>query len=191
MPLDHKSRTDNSIITVAAQRLGASSSAVYKYLAGMQYPTLQTVRKIEREFGWTVTEQIRLMPEENGVYDQGYGLVLMEVLREHFGDIIDDPDFPGPALPPRRERGRRPGHTGWTHAWVATVLNVKVANVTRWLNGQRYPESRTMLRIEKQWGWPAGEQIALLPIEGYNNDYGTAFRAVLDQAYPDPSKERS
>lgn len=184
MPLDFKSRTDNSIITVTAQQLGTSSITVYKYITGLQYPSLATVRKIEEEFGWTIPEQIRLIPDA-GTYNQGYGMVLMEVMKEHFADTINDPDFPPKEAPKAlRTPGRRPGHTGWTHSWIATVLGIRVSNVTRWLAGVRYPESRTMLRIEKQWGWPAAEQIALLPLEGYDDAYATAFRAVLDEAYP-------
>lgn len=193
MPLDHSSRSDNSILTAASLCLGVTSNAVYKYCVGLQYPTLATVRRIEQEFHWSVSEQIRLMPLVPGEYDQGYGMVLMEVLRDHFADTIDDQDFP-PAEPPKSVVSDRPktrpgpqmrrGAGGWTHAYAGERVGVKSHAMSRWLNGTRYPEVRAMLRLEKLTGWPATEQIVLVPLEGYDERYGTALRAALDRTFP-------
>jgi hypothetical protein len=192
MPLDHKSRTDNSIITAAAWRLGIQSVNVYKYVTGMQYPSLPMVRRIEEVLGWTIPEQIRLIPDA-GQYNMNYGMVLMEVLKEHYGDIVDDPDFP-PALAPKaatpRDRtGPRKGG-GWTPTYVANHLGVLPANVSRWLSGDRYPEVRTMLKFQQLWGWKASKQVNLIPLQGYNTDYADALREVLDRTYPVKEKKK-
>jgi transcriptional regulator with XRE-family HTH domain len=67
---------------VAAQ-LGTTKASIGRYLTGERYPTLKVMRKIEREFGWKVINQIDLMPDEG--HDQLYGMALLQILNENFG----------------------------------------------------------------------------------------------------------
>ena len=187
MVLDRLNRRDTSIITATAMRLGLDSITVLRYVTGQQYPKLPMVRRIEDEFGWSVEEQVRLLPADPSARDLGYGMVLAEVMKEHYADMINDPDFP-PAWLPLPTRRRRRVSPGWSHGFVATVLGIRNNAVTRYLNGERYPEVRAMLSIEKHLGWPATEQIALVPHEGYDERYADAFRTILDAKYPPPEK---
>lgn len=182
MRLDQGNDSTNSLLTAAGLRLGVHSGTLYKYITGMGYPSLSTVRKIEEEFHWPVDAQIRLFPLEVGTVDLGYGMVLAEVLREHFPDI--EPGFSGTGRTEEQQPRYRPSVGGWTHSLVAKRLSCRVNNVTRWVTGIRYPETRTILRIARVFNWPAPEQIALIPEDGYNDDWATAFRAVLDREFP-------
>jgi hypothetical protein len=181
MTLDRTNRQDNSIITATAWQLGVQSITIFRYVTGQQYPMLPAIRKIEEEFGWSVEEQIRLIPDAGN--DLGYGMVLAEVMKEHFADSIDDPNFPPRSLPipVRRKRLMTPG---WTHAFVADHLGIRTPTFTRYLNGTRYPEVRAMLRIERLLRWKASSQIRLVPAEGYDMRYAIAFREKLDKKYP-------
>ncbi|MGZ4659840.1 MAG: helix-turn-helix domain-containing protein [Arthrobacter sp.] len=180
MRYDRGNSAQNSLITATALRLGVTANAVYKYVIGVQYPAVQTIRKISEELHWSIEEQVRLIPD-HGTYNLTYGMVLAEVMRENFPDI--EPGFSG-TYEPSGQPKYRPSAGGWTHGMVASRMDVRVANVTRWLNGDRYPEARTMLRIERIFGWPAAEQIQLILEQGYDDAYGTAFKAVLDRAFP-------
>lgn len=181
MTLDRSNRQDNSIITATAWRLGVQSISIYRYVTGQQYPMLPIIRRIEEEFDWSVEEQIRLIPDAGN--DLGYGMVLAEVMKEHFAESIDDPNFPPRQLPAPVRRKRRMA-PGWTHALIADHLGVRTPNVTRWLNGTRYPEVRTMLRIERLLRWKASSQIRLVPVDGYDTRYADAFREKLDRKFP-------
>jgi len=180
----NQENSTRTLAGLAGQRLGVSPVTIYRYLSGTRYPALPLVRRIEEEFGWPIQDQVRLIPVSG--FDMSYGVVLGEVMRENF------PDAPAGAVPelallPRGPRARGPrvqGKRGWTQASVAELLNTRASTVSRWLDGQRYPESRTMLRIEKLTGWPAAEQICLLPLDGYDQAYGAAFRAALDRTFP-------
>jgi transcriptional regulator with XRE-family HTH domain len=181
MRLDQGNTAENSILTAASQRLGVHTMTVYKYITGQQYPGLSTVRRIEEEFHWSIPEQVRLIPAVPDGTDLSYGLVLAEVLRENFPDI--EPGFADTGGRVKEAR-HRPSRGGWTHALVAKRLGCRVANVSRWLAGVRYPELRTVLRIARAFDWPATEQIVLIPEDGHTDDWATAFRAVLDREYP-------
>lgn len=191
MPTDTTSRAETSILTAAAQQLGTDSPALHRYISGIQRPRLPMLRRIEEAFGWPVPDQVRLLPD-TGSEDLGWSMVLIEVLKEHFADTIDDPDFPPASAPRRRDRKikKKRFSPGWTHHYVADRLGTKTINVTRWLNGERYPDVRAIVRIAEIWGWPATEQIVLVPAKGYDSRYGDAFRAHLDAAYPTVNEKR-
>lgn len=191
MPLDRTSRAETSILTAASQKLGVPSVTLHRYIAGRQRPMLPMLRRIEEAFGWPLDAQMRLIPDR-GSDDQGWSIVLTEVLKEHYADTIDDPDFPPAVAPSTIDRVRKKPRAspGWSHYYVADQLNTKVGNVTRWLNGDRYPDVRAIVRIEEIWGWPATEQIVLIPARGYDPRYGTAFRAWLDAKYPNRNQAR-
>lgn len=186
MTLDRTNRQDNSIITATAYQLGVQSITIFRYVTGQQYPMLPAIRMIEETFGWPVEEQIRLIPDVGN--DLGYGMILAEVMKEHFADSINDPNFPPRTLPAPVRRQRRTA-PGWTHALIAEKLNIRTPNVTRYLNGTRYPEVRTMLRIEGMLRWKASSQIRLVPVVGYDLRYAEAFREKLDKKFP-PKKEQ-
>jgi len=180
MRLDPGNDTTNSLLTAAAVRLGVTGTTVLSYLTGERYPNLVTVRKVEEEFGWPVDAQIRLIPEA-GSKDLSYGTVLGEVLKENFPGV--EPDFSYKYVRTGQPR-RRPSVGGWTHALVGKYLAVQHTSVSRWLSGIRYPELRTMLRIDRMLHWPVTEQVVLVPEEGFNDAWATAFRAVLDREFP-------
>lgn len=180
MRMNQGNDVTNSLLTAAAARLGISGSIMHTYVTGQRYPSLTTVRKIEEQFGWPVDAQVRLIPER-GTVDLGYGTVLGEVLREHFPDL--EPGFAG-TYQRSTEPRHRPSRGGWTHAMVAKRLSAQPPSVTKWLLGIRYPDTRMLLRIERIFGWPAAEQIVLIPEEGFNDEWATAFRAVVDRHYP-------
>jgi transcriptional regulator with XRE-family HTH domain len=46
-----------------ADRLGVDFTVVARYLRGTRYPSLKIMRRIEREFGWPLEEQISLIPD--------------------------------------------------------------------------------------------------------------------------------
>jgi hypothetical protein len=69
----------------------------------------------------------------------------------------------------------------WDMTNVAYVLNCGKTTVFRYLNGSRYPELRMMRKIEHVFGWPASEQVKLIPLAGYDAVYGLVFRQVLDE----------
>lgn len=168
------------IVSAAAQRLGVDPMTVYRYVSGDRYPSLPVVRRIEETFGWSITEQVRLMPDEGK--NPGYGIVLAEVLKEHFPDFEGEPANEAPVL--RRNRDS----TTWSVLQVADDCGSRHENIDRWLKGQRYPSLKTMQRFQQLWGWPVAEQVVLIPMEGYNQDYGNAFAKVLDAAYGSVTK---
>lgn len=69
----------------------------------------------------------------------------------------------------------------WTMVQAAYVLNCTVVTMFRYLNGTRYPEVRMMRRIERIFGWPATDQIQLIPYEGYDLTYGMVLRQVMEE----------
>ena len=153
---------------------------VNRYLTGMRYPSLPMVRKIEEEFGWTISEQVRLMAREGK--DHGYGIVLGEVLREHFGDEAGDISFEHTTYRPRAKTG------AWTQIEVAEELGINKNNLNRWLGGHRYPDVKVMVMFQEVLDWPVAEQASLIPPSGYNTDYGDALREVLDRTHPGPEE---
>jgi ribosome-binding protein aMBF1 (putative translation factor) len=44
-------------------RIGVDHTVVARYLHGKRYPSLKVMRQIEREYGWPLEEQIRLIPD--------------------------------------------------------------------------------------------------------------------------------
>lgn len=184
----------NSILTAAAETLGVTSLTLHRYIAGRQRPRLPMLRKIEETWGWPVDAQIRLLPDTGREGLWNWGMILVEVLKEHYADEIDDPDFPPATPPPAHDRSKKNlikrASPGWSHHFIADNLGTKTANVTRWLNGDRYPDVRQIRRIEEIWGWPATKQIVLISPKGYDNRYGDALRAWLDKCYPIPGENR-
>jgi hypothetical protein len=55
--------------------------------------------------------------------------------------------------------------------------------VSRWLAGDNYPELRTLKKIGAAYSWPARDQVDLIPIEGHDETWASAFREVLNAHY--------
>ena len=67
----------------------------------------------------------------------------------------------------------------WTMKSAAYVLNCTVVTLFRYLNGTRYPKVAMMRRIEVIFGWPAADQLQLIPLHGTDLTYGMVLREVF------------
>jgi transcriptional regulator with XRE-family HTH domain len=73
----------------------------------------------------------------------------------------------------------------WTALTVAGDLGISAVQVHRILNGIRYPSLRIMRVVARVYKWPLMEQIALIPDEGCNEEYGLEFRRRLGPQHDD------
>lgn len=76
--------------------------------------------------------------------------------------------------------GRRQA-PGWTNNQLAMILATRAHTVARWRTGERYPDVRALLRIELLLGWPAAEQIVLIPPVGNDLRYAMVLNEVLKE----------
>ena len=75
--------------------------------------------------------------------------------------------------------GRRA--TGWSDYQLSRVLGCARPTVTRWRNAVLYPDIRTIKKIEKVFGWPAAQQIDLIPMTGYDMRWSLVFNEILKE----------
>lgn len=75
--------------------------------------------------------------------------------------------------------GRRA--VGWSNYQLSMLVGVARPTVSRWKNGLAYPDIRTIKKIEKVFGWPAPEQIELIPMVGYDLAWSMVFNQVLNE----------
>lgn len=68
----------------------------------------------------------------------------------------------------------------WSVSQISVVLGCTGRSMWRYLNGERYPEVRLMKRFEALFGWPAREQVDLIPVDGYDMRYSMVLRQVMD-----------
>ena len=68
----------------------------------------------------------------------------------------------------------------WTNPQLGRLLGVKQQSIGLWMDGYQYPTLKNLKKIEAVFGWPAGEQIDLIPLEGKDQRYGMRLRRVLD-----------
>jgi hypothetical protein len=61
------------------------------------------------------------------------------------------------------------------------MLGVRQHSVSNWIDGEQYPGVKNMKKIEAIFGWPAREQIDLIPLEGKDLRYGMVFRKILNE----------
>jgi transcriptional regulator with XRE-family HTH domain len=73
--------------------------------------------------------------------------------------------------------GRRA--TGWSDYQLATILGVSRPSMSRWRSGLLYPDIRGLKKIEKVFGWPAAEQIDLIPLMGYDERWSLVFNRII------------
>jgi len=75
----------------------------------------------------------------------------------------------------------------WTASMIATLLGTNKRSFMHYLTAERYPEVRIMKRIELLFGWPASEQVALVPLAGYDMRYAMVLKQVMeDWKYNNP-----
>lgn len=75
--------------------------------------------------------------------------------------------------------GRRA--TGWSDYQLSRIVGVSRPTVTRWRNATLYPDIRTIKKIEVVFGWPAAQQIDLIPMTGYDMRWSMVFNEVLKE----------
>jgi hypothetical protein len=68
----------------------------------------------------------------------------------------------------------------WTITMIAILLGTNSRSLRHYLTAERYPEVRIMKRIELLFGWPASEQVALVPLDGYDMRYSMVLKQVMD-----------
>lgn len=84
-------------------------------------------------------------------------------------------------MSPKGSPGRlRTPDGAWTVSQLAMVLGTTARAMYRYLSGERYPEVRMMKRFEALFGWPATEQVQLVPVAGYDLRYSMVLRQVMD-----------
>jgi transcriptional regulator with XRE-family HTH domain len=96
-------------------------------------------------------------------------------------DEIREEDLPSthaPGLGPRQ--GRRAAE-GWTDYQIAIILGVQAPTFGRWRSGLRYPDVRMLKKMEAVFGWPAAEQIDLIPLSGYDLRWSMKFTPILNE----------
>jgi hypothetical protein len=78
------------------QRINSTAQSLRGWLAGDFYPSLKSMRRIEKILGWRVADQIAAMPYE-GV-NPVYGLLLRERINHHDWDLerATNPDLQDP-----------------------------------------------------------------------------------------------
>lgn len=75
--------------------------------------------------------------------------------------------------------GRRA--VGWSNYQLSMILGVSRPSVSRWRNALLYPDIRTIKKIEKVFGWPAADQIDLIPMAGYDERWSLVFNKVINE----------
>jgi transcriptional regulator with XRE-family HTH domain len=84
--------------------------------------------------------------------------------------------------PRRRGRGKaRSLNPGWSQHQLAVILGIERSVISRLSNGLLYPNVAHMKKFEAVLGWPAREQIDLLPMVLSDPDlrWSTVFNEVL------------
>jgi transcriptional regulator with XRE-family HTH domain len=69
----------------ASERMGLSDNSIQRLLTGRQYPTLETMRRIEETLGWPLMDQIALIPRADQPYNHLYAMGLEKALDEDLG----------------------------------------------------------------------------------------------------------
>jgi hypothetical protein len=71
--------------------------------------------------------------------------------------------------------------TAWSHYQLGLILGIQGSVISRWRNGLQYPNVSQMKKIEAVFGWPASEQIDLLPLMSSEKDprWSLVFNDIL------------
>lgn len=100
-------------------------------------------------------------------------------MSENDGNLEDEiPSSHSPGL--GKGKGRKAAE-GWTEYQLSRIIGVTSPTFVRWRSGQRYPEIRMLKKIEKIFGWPAREQIDLIPATGYDLSWSMKFNQILNE----------
>lgn len=80
---DNDSETPRAVTNAGVgQRIGLTESAVSRIRSGGRYPSIRAVKRIAAEFGWSVADQLALIPTERGEYDGKYAAELERRLND-------------------------------------------------------------------------------------------------------------
>lgn len=71
----------------------------------------------------------------------------------------------------------------WSNYQLAVVLGIRASTLSRMRNGLLNPNVSQMKKLEAVLGWPASEQIDLLPMSSEDADmrYSMAFNGILNE----------
>lgn len=69
----------------------------------------------------------------------------------------------------------------WTNYSLSRILNIRPSDLSRMRNGQQNPNISHLKKLEAVLGWPASEQIDLLPLEGLDPRWSMAFSVILNE----------
>lgn len=75
--------------------------------------------------------------------------------------------------------GRRA--VGWSNYQLSRILGVARPTMSRWRNAVLYPDVRGLKKIEKIFGWPAADQIDLIPLSGYDMRWSLVFNQIINE----------
>lgn len=70
---------------------------------------------------------------------------------------------------------------GWSNTQLAMILNIRPQTMGRWRNGLKYPDLGGLKKIEQIFGWPASEQIDLIPMGDPDLRWSMLFNKVLNE----------
>lgn len=93
---------------------------------------------------------------------------------------LDDevPSTHAPYLGYRQGRQTAPGWTNWQ---LCRIFSVRAQTIGRWRNGLQYPDVSGLKKIEIVMGWPASEQIDLIPLGEVDLRWSMVFNEVLKE----------
>lgn len=80
-----------------------------------------------------------------------------------------------------RQVSPRATGTHWSLSMMARLLGVNHNSLSSWVSGEQYPGTKNLKKLEAVLGWPASEQIDLIPLEGRDMRYSMKFRQVLGE----------
>lgn len=96
-------------------------------------------------------------------------------------DEYSEADIPSTHAPGLGHRKGRKAAPGWTDYQLSLIMGVNAPSLGRWRAGLRYPEVRMLKKIELIFGWPAREQIDLIPATGYDLRWSMKFTQILNE----------
>lgn len=92
---------------------------------------------------------------------------------------MDDGEVPSTRAPGLGlGRGRRAAQ-GWSNYQLSRILCIRPTMMGRWRAGEAYPDVRALKKIEAVFGWPAAEQIDLIPMGDLDPRWAMVFNEVL------------
>lgn len=79
-----------------------------------------------------------------------------------------------------RGRARTQNHW-WSNVSLGVILSIRPQTMGRWRNGLQYPDVDGLKKIEAIFGWPAREQIDLIPLGEPDMRWSLVFNRILSE----------